>query len=159
MVDVNVTNDPLRVSPVNENKMVVLTESANLEKGEIYQSDYVDVRDYRQLTFYVEYEQVLGTTAPKIKYTVDAFFSTESSQTKLKKFGETNFDVLDKGSQDFGYMVSETDGSLRRHVIHTAVPASDFFNLSTPVFGPFVRVELKNLGDRQNFKVVLYAAA
>lgn len=134
-----------------------------LDVEEVYQSSYIDVSDFRYAAFYVMPAQaVLNAPEPVLWYQLDAFFSIVQDSTTIKKMGEKKGEFLHKGWQEFG--VSRLGAGAGQSstgipsLIRTSTGKVAGRALYTPVYGPYVRVELKNLTEKTTakFRIVAY---
>lgn len=158
---VQVMNVPLDVKLVDQTKVHEIAAEASLPGGEVYKSEYIDVRDYKQMAIYVKPQRTLTKISEKpqnIHYQVEAFFSLEpGSATADSTFG---FDQQDNpGWKEFGHLISE--GDLGQKSLFTIASTGETSNrvLFIPVYGPYVRVELKNLSTEtkpKKFRITAY---
>ena len=162
---------PLKVQVINTNEAAVpvaergtneireIIHETQLSYGEDYESQYIDVRDYRNISFYVIPQKAMNEPHPDIRYKLDAFFSIEASTASYKKAGERDERISGEGSQEFGNRILHEDSP-------PGQPSFTFLTtgetttrvLSTPVYGPFVRIVLKSLAqaDRRKFRIVAF---
>ena len=139
----------------------VTAGAVTLEHGQLYQSPYLDVRDYREATFYVLEQKVLNSPRAETKYRLDAFFSVNTDSSGTLNFDTNQVEFLYRGWQEFGSLKSqaeESEGSGDFKITSTGLTSSRV--LATGVYGPYVRVELRNLteGDKakRTFRVYAY---
>ncbi len=164
---VEVVDQPVKVATQEEGVVMEMTPDVSLELNGIYESDYIDVRAYRSVTFYVtstddsSIKIKSATAEPPILYQLDAFFSAEiGSAAKLMAFGDDQPRWMNhQGAQEFGNVTVNDDGSEGRATFTKLSTGRTHSRcLYTPVFGPYVRVILRNFTakDKQNYQVVAY---
>ena len=128
-----------------------------LGNSETYESDPLDVREYKEVAFYVVPDQMMGDQAEAV-YQLDAFFSITSSAQKVQKMGEKTKSIS-KGWQEFGSMdVDDKNKELQSSFHKLTTGETSTRVLTTKVHGPFVRVVLKNLTpeSKRKFQIVAY---
>jgi len=150
---------PLLVDVKPANLSQVITNQVELEFEEEYESPYIEVKDYRNIAFYVLLEQSFSLPSPRILYQLDAFFSLRPVDRTLLKIGLNNPSSEATGWQEFGSVIvkpqtEKGESSFTR--LTTGVTVSRV--LYTSVYGPYVRVVLKNLTSNKTckFKIVAY---
>ncbi len=137
-----------------------VVKDTNLASNEDYESPYLDVRDWRDISIYVIPEQVFSDIQPQTIYKLDAFFSVQaSSVTKFQKFGEEKKDTQMAAGQEFGSMrmAGEKDEATASFTKLSTGPTPNRI-LASRVFGPFLKIKLTNLtpDTKVKFKVVAY---
>ena len=146
-----------------EEKILIreVVHEIQLKYEEEYNSPFIDVRDYQHVSFYViPILEVLNRPQEDIaKYQLDAFFAVDTSMTTVLAFGETHEDVVRSGFQEFGTMRTNEEGILIPSFEKLTTGETASRVLHSRVYGPFVRVILKNLNDddeRRKFKIVAF---
>ena len=159
---VEVTNTPLEVT-VGKNKAQVIIET-DLEYKQAYQSSYLNVSEYKNVAFYVTPVRELNSSSSSLGvnaiYKLDAFFSVSSDESGYKDLDTKQTLYFYPGSQEFGSQMSGgVDGkTLSENFVKTSTGETGTRVLCTPAYGPFVRLELKNLapGEKRKFKITAY---
>ena len=141
-------DETITVTEQGISAVVRIVHEVPLEYDETYESPYIDVRDYREATFYVLPAKALNEDKDQIRYQLDAFFSVDAQLTTVRGFGGKKVET-DSGYQEFGdseKFVQLTTGVTNERVLHTQV------------YGPFVRVVLKSLtaDERRGYQIVAY---
>ena len=135
-----------------------VAKEVTLPFGETFESDPIDVREYRDVAFYVIPDLVITDQVPPV-YRLDAYFSILPGTQKIQKMGEAGKDISSNGWQEFGSMgIDEEKKELQTsfHKLTTGETSSRV--LTTKVYGPFIRVVLKNLtpDSKRKFRIVAY---
>ena len=134
-----------------------------LAPGDLYQSQYSDIRRYRYVSIYVLEEKVLNSPQAPFRYQLDAIFSVNTDFTGFQdsdsKTGAVS--LLHKGWQEFGSSQASQEGSVGSvNFNFTSTGPTSSRVLFAPVYGPFVRVELQNLledrHDVRSFRIIAY---
>jgi len=143
-----------------ENKVFEITEGVTLKAGDVYESPFVDVRLYRHITFYVVPSMPMTAPQPEVYYELDAFFSAMAGVTKnFKKFGEKKTMQADQAIGEFGAMRMNTEGESESSFVKLSTGITSTSRaLTTPIYGPYVRVTLTNHSAEENahFKILAY---
>ena len=161
-LDVNVVNESENAVPVLPQALTEVREvmhETQLDFGGESESQYTDVRDFRNVTFYVIIEKTLNEPQPDVRYKLDAFFSVDASTTTYKKMGEPDEKLAGTGWQQFGNMqMRDENPPGQPYFTFLSTGETGARALSTPVYGPFVRVVLRSLtqADRRKFRVVAF---
>lgn len=156
---VNTNEEPVPVAARGTHEVREIVHETQLSFGEDYESSYIDVSDYHNVSFYVIPQKALNEPQPNIRYKLDAFFSVDTSTTTYKKAGERDEKLAGEGWQQFGNMMIRDEnppGQPAFTFLTTGETGSRI--LSTPVYGPFVRIVLKSLteSDRRKFRIVAF---
>ncbi|MFH1837171.1 MAG: hypothetical protein ABH862_03555 [Candidatus Omnitrophota bacterium] len=147
----------VEVKVVSETRVIRNRIELNFE--EEYESDYIDVRDYRNIAFYVLPESGTSSPVPDALYRLDAFFSLENTKETLWEIGSTKAARLSIDWQEFGSMIVKPDGTSEElSFVRLTTGETMSRVLYTNVYGPFVRVVLKNLTPEKKyrFKITAY---
>ncbi|MSR77516.1 MAG: hypothetical protein EXS63_04750 [Candidatus Omnitrophica bacterium] len=162
-VKVTVEEQPIKVSAGSEGDVVEITAEAQLNYGEIYESDYVDVKKYQHATFYVMEKndnsiKVVSTPPAPVRYQLDAFFTIEQSTTKIMSFGDDKPKIINKGIQEFGSQFSKEEGDANPSFEKISTGETSTRALHTRIYGPYVRLVLKSLSknEQQRYRIVAY---
>ncbi len=129
----------------------------SLGNGETFESESFDVREYKEVSFYVVPDQILGGSSDAV-YQLDAFFSITPEAQKIQKMGEKS-GGNSNGWQEFGNMsVDEKSKEQQSSFQKLSTGVTSTRVLTTKVYGPFIHVVLKNLtpDSKQRFKIVAY---
>lgn len=126
-----------------------------LDYEQTYQSPYLDVRSYRYVAFYVLEQKVLNSPLQSTQYRLNAFFSVNTDLSGVQGMQANEMDYVYKGWQEFGsgrILTEHSTGDSNFITTTTGVTSSRV--LYMPVYGPYVRVELKNLTEDKSPKRV-----
>ncbi|MSR76747.1 MAG: hypothetical protein EXS63_00755 [Candidatus Omnitrophica bacterium] len=118
----------------------------------------MDVRDYREVTFYVIPDLIMtDETAPL--YRLDAYFSIQGDIQKIQEMGEASKDFSTNGWQEFGSMgVDEDKKEIPTAFYKLTTGETSSRVLATKIYGPFVHLVLKNLtpDSKRRFQIIAY---
>ncbi len=160
-------DEPIKVQIMNEqpipmaerqtNEIREIVRETQLNFGEDYESQYIDVSNYQNVSFYVIPQKALNEPHPDIRYKLDAFFSIEASSVTYKKMGEDE-KISGEGYQEFGNMLVQEAPPGQPSFTFLTTGETSTRVLSTPVYGPFVRIVLKSLteADRRKYRIVAF---
>ena len=151
--EVKVTNSPLLTS-LGTNTVVEVISEISLEFNQLYQSNYLDVRDYRQIAVYISENRDLNDSLKILpSYKLDAFFSTANDATGVKNLDTKETQFVRPGIKEFGYETDAQNAFFKTSTGDTTARA-----LLAPVVGPYVRIELRNrtAGEKRKFRVTAY---
>ncbi len=161
-INVEVVNEePVKVQETDTSKLVEINGSAQLDPQEEYRSPFIDTQGYRNVNFFVIPEKLLNEPQAVIRYKLDAFFAADTGLKELRKFGDDDSKIIGGGgSQEFGMAVLNEEGSAEKAVFNKLTTGETTYRvLSSPVYGPYARVTLKNAaqgGERRKFRIVAY---
>lgn len=160
---VEITNTPLPVtSQKSELKIITPDSGVDLEYNGIYQSPYLAVSGFRQVVFYVKPIKVLNDLEKnlEIRYQLDAFFAAEPDLTGTRDFGASLTQFDQPGWQQFGILLSPPQKETPEipSYVKTSTGETSARVLYVPIYGPYVRLELRNRtpGDKRRFSVTAY---
>lgn len=144
----------------SDSYVLEVAKEISLTFNETYASQVLDVRDWREAVFYVIPDRDLSGQKPEPVYEMDANFSVLADTiNKFQKFGETDTELIQYGWKDFGSMKidSRKEEPVSSFVRLTTGPTSERV-LATRIYGPFVRVYLKNLtpDTKVRYKILAY---
>lgn len=130
-----------------------------LSADETYESEPMDVREYRDISFFVVPDQVLmGQSAPAV-YQLDAFFSMTPNVDKIQRLGASGQAESLSGWSEFGAMrAGEKEGEDSPAFVKLTTGRTSSRVLTMKTYGPFVRVVLKNFtaDSKRKYKIVAY---
>jgi hypothetical protein len=168
IVNRSVTGDliPETVVPVSprDGFLEVLAKDKVLRYGEVFESPLYSVSHYRKVVLYVVPATLLPTQdRPEVMYRLDAYFTIAPGDTVLKTFKDSKPTLIKRGWNDFGgvRMGELTEGGQAKEISmfdRLTTGATSTGVLVAEVYGPYLRVVLKNLtqGDKQQFVIVGY---
>ncbi len=153
-----INEEPVKIKDSSEGELKTITSGSQLKPLEDFESPYIDVREYKTVAVYVLPEKKLNDSVD-IRYKVDAFFAVAADSAEYKKFGDKSQNLYGEGSQEFGHIhVEETGGKEIPSFTKTTTGETTSRVLYSPVFGPFMRVKVRNLdsGETRKFQIVAY---
>lgn len=164
---VEVVDQPVKVTPQDEGAVIEISPDIALDPSGIYESEYIDVRAFRSITFYVipkEDSSVnikSSTEESPAQYQLEAFFSPKiTGAAKLMTFGDDQPKWINQpGSQEFGALAVDKEGNEgSASFIKLSTGRTHSRCLSTPVYGPYIRVVLRNFTDKdkQHYQIMAY---
>ena len=145
---VKVVNGPVEVRLVDQSKIQEIVSGGSVNTDGIYRSDYIEVKDYKEIAFYVKPEKdVHDPQKAAAVFQLNAFFSIENGKPEEEP-----------GHQEFGAWLIEGPDTEKPHFLKTTTGETSSRVLFTPIYGPYVRVELKNSnpGDTRKFKITAF---
>jgi len=151
--------EPISVDVKAVNKIHAVIRKVELDFEEEYDSQYIDVQEYRHVAFYVLPDQSTSLPSPYILYQLDAFFSLRDVTRMPSKIESKSLSSEAAGWNEFGSVIVKSQGSTGESLFTRLTTGKTTSRvLYTNVYGPFVRVVLKNLtpGKRRKFEIVAY---
>ncbi|MBN3039928.1 MAG: hypothetical protein JW867_02250 [Candidatus Omnitrophica bacterium] len=136
--------------------ILVIENSVELDSEEEYESPYFDVRDYREVTFYIQPDPGTSLPLPDVKYKLDAFFSIDNKQSTALEIGAQKAKRLATDYQEFGSMLVKSEDEMPVPLFKRLTTGETAIRgLHSKVYGPFMRVTLINMTPKKkcNFKI------
>ena len=161
--EVKIADQPLKVEENTDGTILEIAGEVQLNNGETYESDYVDVKSYHYATFYALEKndnsiKVVSTPQAPARYQLDAYFTIDSNTTKLMSMDDNKPKVINKGIQEFGSQLSKAEGDVQPSFEKLSTGETSSRVLYTRIYGPYVRVVLKSLSpkEQQRYRIVAY---
>lgn len=158
VIPVKVEEQPVQISETDVSAILEVVKEIQLSFEETYESPFLDVREYRDVSFFVQPTRVLTEPNVAVSYQLDAFFSVDTSSTSYLRFGGEK-ETTTWDSQEFGLMkISESGETTEAMFDKLSTGETSNRVLHTPIYGPYVRLVLKSLtqADRRRFRIVAY---
>ena len=156
-----VNEEAIGVEETKISDVIPIASEIQIKFGEDYTSSFMDVQHFKEITFYVlANDETVFTDSPSImRYQLDAFFSVTSQDAKLYAMGGgTEPEIKDYGRQEFGEMhVKEEGGEMQGVFTKLTTGETSTRALHCKIYGPYVRVVLKNLTPDKAKKFSLLA--
>ena len=160
---VEIEGQPIQVKENSDGEVREIATEIQLDNGQTYESDYVDVKSFRYATFYVLEKndnsiKVVSTPQAPVRYELNAYFTVDSNTTKVMAMGDDKPKVLNKGIQEFGSQLSKMEGDVQPSFEKLSTGETSSRALYTRIYGPYVRVVLRSLSskEQQRYRIVAY---